>query len=109
MIDRKAAIAAYKDRAVNAGVFAFRCGASGAVWVGASQTLGTIENRIRFTLRMGGNRTPGLPEAWAATAGEGFAFEVLEQLDPEMGAIARDTALKARVAFWREALTAQPI
>jgi hypothetical protein len=44
-IDRKAAIAAYKDRGADAGVFAFRCTTSGKVWVGPTPTLSTIEKK----------------------------------------------------------------
>ncbi|MDE3028137.1 MAG: GIY-YIG nuclease family protein, partial [Paracoccaceae bacterium] len=108
-IDRKAAIAAYKERDADAGVFAFRCTSSGQVWVGPTPTLSTIENRIRFTLRTGGNRTKGLPEAWAAAAGEGFTFEVLERIDPELSAMHRDVELKARTAVWRAKLGAAAI
>ncbi len=77
-IDKKAAKAAYKERKSVAGIYAVRCGASGQVWVGHTPTLGTIQNRIWFTLRQANHPDPGLQSAWAAHGPAGFAFEVLE-------------------------------
>ena len=107
-IDRKAATTAYKERKADAGIFAFRA-PGGAVWVGAAPTLGTIENRLRFTLRTGGCRVPELAADWAAAGGEGFAFEVLERLDPDLVPMARDRLLKERAAHWRDMLDARPV
>ena len=44
--DRKLAIADYKKRASIAGVFAIRCAATGAVWVGQALDLDKIQSRI---------------------------------------------------------------
>ncbi len=52
-IDRKAAIAAYKERKPAVGIYLIRCRASGQCWIGASPTLETIQNRHWFTLRQG--------------------------------------------------------
>lgn len=52
--DRKAAVAAYKERKSVAGVFAVRCGAAGAVWVGGAPDLDKIQNRLWFQPKMGG-------------------------------------------------------
>jgi hypothetical protein len=51
--DRKAAIAAYKERKTFAGVFVIRCKASSQAWVGQTPNLEKIQNRIWFTLRQG--------------------------------------------------------
>ncbi|MET4040164.1 hypothetical protein ABIC03_001849 [Bradyrhizobium sp. RT6a] len=45
-IDRKAAIAAHKERKTVAGVYVVRCAASGEAWVGQAPNLDTIQNRI---------------------------------------------------------------
>ena len=43
--DRKAAIAAYKERKTVAGVFVIRCKASSEIWVGQTPNLEKIQNR----------------------------------------------------------------
>ena len=50
---RKAAVAAYKERKVETGIYAVRCTASDQVWVGIAPDLSTIQNRLWFTLRQG--------------------------------------------------------
>jgi len=108
MIDRKAAAAAWKERKMAAGIYAFR-GPDGMVWVGATPTLGAVENRLRFTLRTGSCPVAGLARAWEAASGEGFGFEVLETLDPELLPMARERLLKARLAHWRAELGAEAL
>ena len=44
--DRKRAVAAYKERKVEAGIYVVRCLASGQVWVGSAPDLSTIQNRL---------------------------------------------------------------
>ena len=102
---RRAARAAHKDQAADAGIYAFR-GPGDALWVGLSKTLGSVENRLRFSLRTNGIAPPDLTKAWAAAQGEGFRFEVLERLDPDLVPMARDDLLKARVLVWRDTLRA---
>ena len=43
---RKAAIAAYKERKVVAGIYAVRCSATGQCWAGAAPDLSTVETRL---------------------------------------------------------------
>ena len=107
--DRKAAIAEYRERAVEAGIYALRCTASGECWVGRASDLATIENRLRFTLRTGGSAHRGLQAAWRDHGGEGFAFEVLERFDDEALALGRDRILKTRHAHWCATLGARKI
>lgn len=105
--DRKAAQVAWRERDTEAGVYAFR--GPGEVWVGASRTLDKAENRIRFELRMGACRTPGLQAAWAAAGDGAFRYEVLERFDPELSEMARAGLLKERAAHWRARLGARAI
>lgn len=104
---RRAAARAFRDRPADAGIYAVH-GPGGAVWVGASPTLASVENRLWFTLRMGDCRVPGLQQAWTAAKGEGFAVAVLERFDPETAPYARERLLKDRAAHWRERLGARP-
>ncbi|QCG97758.1 GIY-YIG nuclease family protein [Azospirillum sp. TSA2s] len=107
--DRKAAVAAYKERKSVAGVFAVRCGAAGAVWVGGAPDLDKIQNRLWFQLKMGGCPHRSLQAAWNAHGPESLAFEIVERLEDEDLAFARTAALKARVAHWVAALGAETI
>lgn len=107
--DRKAAVAAYKERKSVAGVFAVRCAAAGAVWVGGAPDLDKIRNRIWFQLKMGGCPHRSLQAAWNAHGPESLAFEIVERLEDEDLAFARTAALKARVAHWTATMEAEAI
>jgi hypothetical protein len=50
-IDRKAAIAAYKERKTAVGIYVVRCEATGEAWVGQALDLEKVPNRIWFTLQ----------------------------------------------------------
>jgi len=100
-IDRKAAVAAYKERKSVPGIFAVRCAATGQVWIGQTPDLATVSNRIWFTLRQNGSRHRSLQDAWNARAGEGFALEELERLDDEDRGYVLDTHVKERLSHWR--------
>ncbi|GGF28218.1 hypothetical protein GCM10011611_37810 [Aliidongia dinghuensis] len=107
--ERKAAVAAYKERKVSAGIYAVACTASGERWVGRAPDLATIQNRLWFTLKLGVNPHPGLQQAWNSHGADRFTFEVLERLPEEALAFARDAALKRRLAHWCAALGAAVI
>ena len=107
--DRRAAIAAYKERKPAAGIYALRCAASGAVWVGQTLTLGTVWNRHLFALRLGNARPAALQTAWNTHGEAAIGFDVLEELPEEELDFARDALLKDRLAHWRAALQAQAI
>jgi hypothetical protein len=103
---RKAAVAAYKERKVEAGIYVIRCTASEQVWVGSAPDLSTIQNRIWFTLRQGRNSHRSLQEAWAAHGSEAFAFEVVARLpdNDDDPAYIRSAMLKNLHAAWVEKL-----
>lgn len=107
-IDRKAALAAYKERKTPAGVFAVRCTASAETWVGQAPDVDAIRNRIWFTLRQGGQSYRPLQAACAAHGMEAMQFEVLERIE-EDSALARVRVLKERTAHWRAELGAGAI
>ncbi len=79
--DRKAAIAAYKERKPVAGIYAVRCTASGQIWVGQAPNLETVRNRIWFTLWLGNDPQRSLHEEWTVQGAERFSFEELERLE----------------------------
>jgi hypothetical protein len=102
-IDRKAAIAAYKERKTIAGIYAVRCAASGQAWVGQASNLETIQNRIWFSLRQGSHIS------WNAHGKAGLTFGECERLDDEETAYVRNALLKERLLHWRAELNAEAI
>ncbi len=107
--DRKAAIAAYKERKPAWGVFAVICNATGEVWVGASRHVDTERNGLWFGLRLGTGRWPALQAAWTAHGEAEFRFEELERLREDYPEIGRGDELKRRCALWRARLQAAPL
>lgn len=106
---RKAAIAAFKERKVAAGIYVIRCMALDRQWVGQAADLSTIWNRLSFELRYGGNRCRTLQAAWRQHGPETFVFGEVERLDDEAIAYIRNRALKERLAHWRDKLKAEAI
>lgn len=106
---RKAAIDAYKERKVAAGIYAVRCAASHECWVGQAPDLSTIQNRLWFTLRFGSCRQASLQGAWNRHGTEAFTFEIVETIEEEAEPLFRDRILKERRAHWAAALGAEPI
>jgi len=104
--DRKAALAAYRERKPAAGAYAIRCSASGEVWVGASPNLDTLQNRIWFTLRHGSNPHRSLQQAWNTHGADDFTFEELETLEDPPTGYALRKALEDRRAHWADRLAA---
>jgi hypothetical protein len=106
--DRKAAIAAYKERKSVAGIYAVKCTVSGRVWVGSSPSLNSVQNRVWFMLNLGTNANQALQTAWSAQKGEGFTFEKLEEIEEDQLYV-RDKLMKEREAHWRAKLGASAI
>lgn len=107
MYGRKALLREYKERKVEAGVYAVRCLATGQAWVGSTPDLSTRQNGIWFSLRLGSHREKSLQAAWTAHGAEAFAFEAVEAIDVEgLDRFGRDSRLKERRAHWIAAMNA---
>ena len=104
--DRKTAIGAYKERKVEAGVYAVRCSATAQTWVGCAPDLSTIRNRLWFTLRQHGNLHRSLQEAWNRHGSEAFSFEVVDRLAEEEIGYSRQRTLQDLAREWSERLEA---
>ena len=107
--DKKAAIAAYKERKPAAGIYALRCTATGECWVGRASDLSTIRNRVDFMLRQASTPHRELAAAIRAHGPEGFTFEVLEQLKDDLSPSERDRLLKRGLEHWTAALGAKAV
>jgi hypothetical protein len=108
-IDRKAAIAAYKERKTIAGIFVVRCVASGEAWVGQAPNLETIQNRIWFSLRQGNHTCRSLQAAWNTHGEAGLTLAECERLVDEASDYVRNALLKERMLHWLSELRAEPI
>ncbi len=107
-IDRKAAIAAYKERKTVAGIYALRCTASGQAWIGRAENIATIQNRVWFALR-NGHPNATLRREVETHGLDSFVFEELEQLEEETLRYIINKQLVERAAHWRAKLGAQAI
>ena len=105
--ERKAAIAAYKEKKVVAGIYVVRSVPTGKVWIGSAPNLDTIQNRIWFALRQNANNNRALQSAWNELGANAFAFEIVERLDEETSSYFQAAALKDRLQHWRSALDAE--
>lgn len=107
--DRKAAIAAYKERAPAYGVYAVICRATGEAWVGESRHVDTQQNGLWFTLKLGSCRHAALQSAWKLHGEDEFRFEELERLRADYPEIGRKDELRRRSALWRARLGASAL
>lgn len=105
--DRKAALAAYKERKSAHGVFAVLCTATGQAWVGASSHVDTQQNGLWFGLRLGSSPFRSLQAAWSEHGETEFRFEELERLGEDFSEIGRKDELKRRQALWQARLQAE--
>jgi hypothetical protein len=107
--DRKVAVAAYKERKSQAGIYVVRCAPSGQCWIGAAPDLSTIWNRLSFGLRQGVAAPASLQSAWATHGAESLSFEIVETVDADDLSYGRDRKLRERRDQWCEAMKAEPI
>ena len=107
--DRKAAIAAYKERKPAHGVFAVVCTATGEVWVGRSRHVDSQRNGLWFTLGMGTSPHSSLQAAWKQHGEREFRFEELERLRDDFPEMLRAGELKKRQALWSARLQASAL
>jgi hypothetical protein len=100
--DRKAAIAAYKERKAPAGIYAVRCAAARQVWVGASPDLDKIQNRLWFGLRLGKDPHLDLQAAWTQYGAESCYVEIVQPVEfqEDDPAHVRGARLNERFAYW---------
>jgi len=107
--ERKAAIDAYKERKVAAGIYAVRCVATGECWVGQTPDLSKTQNRIWFSLKQGDSRYRSLSAAWKKHGADACSFEVVEEIEDIQSDYLRGNALKERHAHWLAQLSATAI
>lgn len=104
--DRKAAVAAYKERKPAWGVYAVICTATGDSWVGCSRHVDTEQNGLWFALRQGTSVFPSLQATWKEHGEPAFRFEELQRLRDDLPHFARADELKKYQTLWRARLSA---
>ena len=107
--EKRAAIAAYKERKPAFGVYAVICRATGQAWVGCSRHVDTQKNGVWFTLRMGNHRQAAMQQAFSAHGEDSFDFEELDRLREDYPEIGRMDELKRRQSLWTARLHAQAL
>ncbi|MGD8830116.1 MAG: GIY-YIG nuclease family protein [Pseudomonadales bacterium] len=107
--DRRAAITAYKNRIVPAGIYAMRCATTGQCWVGKALDMGAARNRLRFTLSQGLSPHRSLQDAWRRHGEASFSFEPVEALEDDLSDYVRERTLSERLEHWQAALQAEAI
>ena len=100
-IDRKAAIAKYKQRKASPGIYAIRCAASGEQWLGQAPDISTVQTRHWFGLRLGSHANRAMQAAWNAHGEPGFSFEPLELLPDEENPVTLSSQLRDALKRWR--------
>lgn len=106
--DRRALVREYKEREVQAGIYAVRCAPTGEVWVGGVSNVSSRQNGVWFTLRTGGHSSVSLQSAWTAHGEAAFSFEVLEILDDKtLERLGKASLLAERRQHWITALNAE--
>ncbi|ESQ78577.1 GIY-YIG nuclease family protein [Asticcacaulis sp. YBE204] len=105
--EKKAAIAAYKERKSVSGIYAVICNATGEVWVGASRNLEAQQNGLWFTLRLGQHIHKPLQAAYSEHGAAAFRYEELDRVPEDYSEMACKDDLKRRKALWQARLQAE--
>jgi hypothetical protein len=108
-LERKSALAAYRERKQPAGIFAVRCAGSSRIWIDHTTNVDAIRNRLWFTLRMGSNTNGQMQADWKAFGETSFSFETLEAAPEDATPYERSTFLKERTVEWVRKFDALPV
>lgn len=76
-------IRAYKETAVEAGVYRITCAVNGKVFLGSAKNLRGPLNRHKFLLSLGNHPIRALQEDFARYGADAFRFEVVARVEPD--------------------------
>jgi len=108
-MNRKQAIAEYKNRKTPRGAFAVRFADDGPAWVDSTPDLDAARNRLLFALRNGMHTNKALQAEWNAHGESAFHYQVLEKLEDDLAPMAWSDLLKDKKKEWLERLGARKI
>ena len=107
---RKAAVAAFRERKSEPGIYALICRPTGERWVGRASDVASVENRLAFALRMASTPHRSLQAAAREHGAGAFDFELLERIaEADASPALVGAILKRRLEHWRDALGAKAI
>jgi hypothetical protein len=98
----------YRERPLQAGIFAVVCKPTGQRWISSTRNLDKQQNGVWFQLCMGNHMNKPLQAAWNAHGEAGFAYEIVEEVKDD-NALLIDVLLKERDAHWRKELGAEKL
>ena len=78
--DRKELQSQYKEREVLGGVYAIRNTIQNKLFLDVTADLHGMQNRFAFAQKTGSGLHLKLQQDWAAQKGEGFVFEILDEM-----------------------------
>jgi hypothetical protein len=108
-MNRKEAIAEYKNRKTPRGTFVVRFADYGPAWVDATPDLYAAKNGLLFALRHGMHTNKELQAEWNAHGEASFRYEILEKLDDDLAPMAWRDLLKDKKKELVQRLGAQAI
>ena len=108
-MNRKEAIAEYKNRKVPRGMFVVRFADDGPAFVDATPDLDAARNSLLFTLRNSLHPNKELQAEWNAHSEEAFEYQILEMLDEDVNPHAIQDLLKEQKVQWAERLGARTL
>jgi hypothetical protein len=108
-MNRKEAIAEYKNRKTPRGAYVVRFADSGPVFVDAVPDLDAARNGLLFALRIGAHWNKELQAEWNAHGESAFRYEVLEKLEDDLAPMACRDLLKDKKKEWVARLGGHPV
>jgi hypothetical protein len=108
-MNRKEAIAEYKNRKTPRGAYSLRFSDGGPVFVDAVPDLDAAKNGLLFTLRIKAHRNKKLQAEWDAHGEAAFRYEVLEKLEDDLAPMAWRDLLKDKKKEWVARLNAHAV
>jgi hypothetical protein len=108
-MNRKEAIAEWKNRKPPRGTYVVRFADDGPVFVDAVPDLNAARNGLLFALRIGAHRNKELQAEWDAHGESAFRYEVLEKLEDDLAPMVWRDLLKDKKKEWVARLGARPV
>jgi hypothetical protein len=108
-MNRKEAIAEWKNRKTPRGAYVVRFADDGPVFVDAVPDLDAARNGLLFALRIGAHRNKELQAEWNLHGESAFRYDVLEKLEDDLAPMAWRDLLKDKKKEWVARLGARPV
>jgi hypothetical protein len=108
-VNRKEAIAEWKNCKVPRGTYVVKFSDDGPVFVDATPDLGAAKNLLLASLRVGSHWNKQLQAEWNAHGETAFRYEILEELEDDLEPMVWRDLLKDKKKEWVAKLGARPV